>query len=511
MDLSAGRAWWWILTVCLTLLSTGRQLLATEEHTRLFQTLFNANYSHLIRPVKNHDTVTVVEMLLFLAQVIQLDERKQTLKINAWVTLLWEDEYLKWNPEDYNNLKNIKVPSENIWMPDVTLYNNADKYTNWLKGQIAVIDYNGSIMWGCPQIFTTYCKIDITTFPFDEQICKLKFGLWQHDASEVVVVGADKQVNASTSDSGGDETVFKSDGQWDMISMEVHSNKVEYPDDPGKNYTDVQYEVLFRRRPLYYLFNLIIPCMFLSLVSLLTFFLPPESGEKVSLGVTVLLSLTVFLLLVAETMPPTSTVPIIGQYFACTMVLISISIGMSVTVLNMHHRGPDCKPVPPWIKRYILNGIGKVLLPSESSRSKRRPTIGDKLAHELRSWETKSLVAEVTSNSTSSRSRIISNGCGGPNSNGSDDADQDKPSGGGGGGGGDGGLGSVRDSLHRNRSLYLALLREMQKITFSIEVEMNSRRVQTEWKRVAIVLDRLFFLICLVGSAGTFIVFFVQV
>ena len=72
-------------------------------------------------------------------------------------------------------------------------------------------------------------------------------------------------------------------------------------------------QVLFRRRPLYYLFNLLIPCMFLSLVALLTFFLPPESGEKVSLGVTVLLSLTVFLLLVAETMPPTSTVPIIGK------------------------------------------------------------------------------------------------------------------------------------------------------------------------------------------------------
>ena len=51
---------------------SGRQVLATEEHTRLFQTLFNANYSHLIRPVRSQDTVTVVHMLFFLAQVIQL-------------------------------------------------------------------------------------------------------------------------------------------------------------------------------------------------------------------------------------------------------------------------------------------------------------------------------------------------------------------------------------------------------------------------------------------------------
>lgn len=72
-------------------------------------------------------------------------------------------------------------------------------------------------------------------------------------------------------------------------------------------------QIKFRRRPYYYVFNMILPCGFVSLVALLTFFLPPESGEKISLGITVLLSLTVFLLLVAETMPPTSAVPVVGK------------------------------------------------------------------------------------------------------------------------------------------------------------------------------------------------------
>ena len=48
----------------------------------------------------------------------------------------------------------------------------------------------------------------------------------------------------------------------------------------------------------------------------MVFYLPVESGEKVSLGVTVMLALTVFLLLVAETMPPQSVViPLIGNFF----------------------------------------------------------------------------------------------------------------------------------------------------------------------------------------------------
>ena len=54
--------------------------------------------------------------------------------------------------------------------------------------------------------------------------------------------------------------------------------------------------------------------MFLSLVAMLSFFLPPESGEKICLGISVLLSLTLFQLMVAETLPPTAAVPVIGKW-----------------------------------------------------------------------------------------------------------------------------------------------------------------------------------------------------
>ena len=68
------------------------------------------------------------------------------------------------------------------------------------------------------------------------------------------------------------------------------------------------------RKPLYYLFNLLLPCLFISMTTILVFYLPAASGEKVSLGVTVLLTLAVFLLMLAESMPPQSeTVPILGK------------------------------------------------------------------------------------------------------------------------------------------------------------------------------------------------------
>jgi len=47
---------------------------------------------------------------------------------------------------------------------------------------------------------------------------------------------------------------------------------------------------------------------------ILGFYIPSDSGEKVTMGITTLLSMTVFLMLVTEAMPPTADhLPLIGM------------------------------------------------------------------------------------------------------------------------------------------------------------------------------------------------------
>jgi len=79
-------------------------------------------------------------------------------------------------------------------------------------------------------------------------------------------------------------------------------------------YPDVTFRLAMRRRTLYYLFNIICPCLWLSVLGVVAFWLPAECGEKVTLGITVLLAFSVFQLLVADSTPATSEfVPLIGQ------------------------------------------------------------------------------------------------------------------------------------------------------------------------------------------------------
>lgn len=49
-------------------------------------------------------------------------------------------------------------------------------------------------------------------------------------------------------------------------------------------YIDITFVIIIRRRTLYYFFNLIVPCVLIASMAVLGFTLPPDSGEKLSLG-----------------------------------------------------------------------------------------------------------------------------------------------------------------------------------------------------------------------------------
>lgn len=148
-----------------------------------------------------------------------------------------------------------------------------------------------------------------------------------------------------------DLSAFVDSVEWEVTSVPMVRNVLYYKCCP-EPYPDVTFYLKMKRKPLFYLMNLVFPCMLISTVACLGFILPPDSGEKVSLEITVLLSLAVFLMVVSETMPPSSeTFPYIGVYFTCAMLLVSMSCLMTVVVLNLHFKGSSGKKVPPYLRR----------------------------------------------------------------------------------------------------------------------------------------------------------------
>ena len=127
-------------------------------------------------------------------------------------------------------------------------------------------------------------------------------------------------------------------------------------------YPHVTITIHIRRKTLFYFNNLIVPCFLITALGLLTFLLPPATGERVTLVITTLLAMTVFMLMIAEKTPTTSKVtPLIGKFFIASMVIIGLSLIATCFVLNLYEcsRSPDTVPKP--IKVLVLDYLAPFL------------------------------------------------------------------------------------------------------------------------------------------------------
>ncbi|CAF3490687.1 unnamed protein product [Adineta steineri] len=323
------------------------------------------NYSNNVRPVRNASLPVPVKLGLTLTQIFDMMEKNQILVSNVWLDQEWRDEFLQWNPDDFNGIRRLNLPSKLIWLPDIVLYNNADEFSNSNMMQAnAMIDFDGSVFWPIPTRLKSTCQIDVTYFPYDEQECRLKFGSWTYNGFQVSIAERNDAIELSN---------YVPNGEWDLLDTSYQVNIVRYPCCP-EPFPDITFFVRIRRRILYYLYSVVFPCVMLSVLTLLVFCLPPESGEKIALGITVLLAFSVFMLAIAESMPETSEyIPLIGLYLTTVMSVTSISVMMTVLVLNLHYRGPKKNEVPFWLQQLLSLSLVNVVRSFPKSKKFKLP------------------------------------------------------------------------------------------------------------------------------------------
>ncbi|KAJ1525706.1 hypothetical protein ONE63_008917 [Megalurothrips usitatus] len=286
-----------------------------------------------------------------LSAVFQ-DEKNQILTTNCWLTQIWQDHHLRWNQSEYNGINVVRIPFNRVWKPDLILYNNADSQYSTAAINTNVIVYsNGMVTWLSHGIYRSSCDIDVEFFPFDIQACNMKWASWTYDGYQLDLV---KQTE------DGDVSNYQANGEFDLVSFDAKKH-VEYYSCCPEPYPDITYVIRIRRRPLFYVFNLILPCILINCIALLVFYVPSESGEKVTLGISALLSMTVFLMTIRESLPPTEKTPLISLYYGVSICLVSFASGLSVVTLNVYHRGVRGTGVPPIIKTVVLYHLARLV------------------------------------------------------------------------------------------------------------------------------------------------------
>ncbi|XP_041659724.1 acetylcholine receptor subunit gamma isoform X2 [Cheilinus undulatus] len=332
----------------------------------LFKDLMKG-YNKNVRPMENSGDITKVDIKMTLTNLISLNEKEEALTTSVWIELQWCDYRLRWDQPPrsalYGNITSqLRVPSKSIWLPDIILENNVDGQFEVALFCNALVSPDGCVYWLPPAIYRSACTITVNYFPFDWQNCTMIFRSRTYSANEIELVLKEED-NHTLEWVDIDPEAFTENGEWvikhrpakKVINSQFTKDELEHQ--------EVIFFLIIQRKPLFYIINIIAPCVLFSSLCLLVFYLPAKAGgQKCTMSIATLLGQTVFLFLIAKKVPETSkAVPLIGKYLMFVMSVTTMVVMNCVIVLNVSLRTPNTHILTDKVRKILLNILPRML------------------------------------------------------------------------------------------------------------------------------------------------------
>ena len=305
----------------------------TLNDTQTLLADLQSGYDKNIRPVLEQSDVLHINISYDIYFVNGFSEVEGTLCVSTAFAFTWIDERMRWDPTIYNYTYSAVVPYEKIWAPKLILLNPADSVkpltNDWSSVRFL---YTGQAMWFPTDILRVSCAINIKYYPFDVQTCIIMLMAQTYASTELIINTVNKEAARE---------YYLENGEWDLIKTESSIA------DPGASIYMIK--LVLARRPVFIVIIVIIPILLLSFLNILVFILPADSGERMSYTITLLLALAVFLTIISDNIPKTSSPLSILCYFIGAQVLLSTII-CCVTICNLRlFFKDDSIPVPDWL------------------------------------------------------------------------------------------------------------------------------------------------------------------
>ncbi|XP_056397699.1 5-hydroxytryptamine receptor 3A-like [Hyla sarda] len=337
-----------LILLCSGTQETSNFQKSNSTEVRLLHSLMNG-YEAKVRPVQDWKTVINVHVDITIYAILSVEEKNQLLTTYFVYNRYWKDEFLQWNPRDFDNMTIISIPKENIWVPDIMINEFVDSGKP-LGHSFVYIKNTGLVKFQKTNRVSTMCMFHTYFFPFDAHNCTLSFRSQLHTTKHI-----NMSIGRTAKDVKKELSKFYNQGEWELVK--VYSTYTLETDE-DEEFAMLMFHIIFKRHPLYYVVNLIIPSILLMILDIIGFYLPIESGERITFKVTLLLGYSVFLIIVTDALPASAhTTPIIDSYFLVCMALFAISLMESIFIVRIVSKKNIKTKVPTWIKTLVLEKI----------------------------------------------------------------------------------------------------------------------------------------------------------
>lgn len=324
-------------------------VLGSSASKRLRKKLLT-KYDKHTRPVEHHSNVTTVNFGLTPIYVSDLDEENQVLTLESWLHMDWKDEHLVWDPAEYDGLNTIRLPDHEIWQPDITVYNSFPASDiDPIKNTLSVVSSSGMVTWVPPATIRVLCPLDMSLFPNDIQMCKVKIGSWTYDGFNLDLQLRDADVS----------NLQNHNLKWELTNI-TGIKLTKHYDCCTEPYPSIEYFIHLRRLGVEAVSELrYFPILVAILLFLVMFWVPVGSKEKLVLGaVAIFMLYGIFISLIQTvssgairmTVKPVENLLLIGV----------VAVILEVIVLNLSHLSSFFSP--PRFLVSLVSGVGGYLM-----------------------------------------------------------------------------------------------------------------------------------------------------
>ncbi|KAI8519711.1 Carboxylesterase 5A [Branchiostoma belcheri] len=332
-----------------------------------------------------------------VVEIIDADEKDEHMFGSVAFRLRWKDSRLSWTPAKYGDVTQLVLTTEDVWIPNIYLMRNGDAKFSTFPDAPVTVTSDGEVGWDIVDLLTTTCDLDPALFPFDTMSCP-------------VCLGTTTRVERFNCPDPQDDSVPKDSMSYIENFMKCGDQMEEVVDQWNAKWTvSVQggvfgrgcISVMFDRIPTFHSCTTLSPGTSLDYETGRPGFdsgsYPNKSkhaprrctlgkgtlhdfphftqGDRVSYGITILLSMVVSLVFITDVLPAKGSMPVVAVLIVVYMCLMGMFLIVTVIVIKISSRKGH---LPPLMKKIFLRYLARVVLLGDLTKRHR----GHKLVNE---------------------------------------------------------------------------------------------------------------------------------
>ncbi|XP_041813361.1 5-hydroxytryptamine receptor 3A-like [Chelmon rostratus] len=249
-------------------------------------------------------------------QTLSVDTKNLRLISRLQASLVWSDLELGWNTSVYQ-YDEVVLPVSKVWTPELHVTNGIVTTMKHSSRDLMVYS-NGTLRHSVIINAEVNCEVNLFNYPFAADECPVAIQTWSTDGCGTELAFGELRMIDGTH------------GDWktDYVSLQKQRD--------DRNYIMVALRIKYLNP----FITLMLPSILIVLADGVSFALPLGGGERNSFKVTLVLSFTMFLIILNNELPGDSHCsPIIRTHFCVCLVLMVLSMLVSLVLTRVAKDG----------------------------------------------------------------------------------------------------------------------------------------------------------------------------